>query len=173
MWFNKKTPEDSTPMYVLLGATRIVLGLIFLWAFFDKVFGLGFATKAGKAWVDGVSPTTGFLKFGSNPDGPFHALFVSMAGSPVVDWLFMLGLLFIGTTMLVGILVRLGGFSGALLVLLMWLALIPPANNPILDEHVVYLLLFLAFALTPSGHWIGLGDWWTKTKLVQRYPWLG
>ena len=40
---------------------RFAMGFIFLWAFFDKVFGLGFATTADKAWIRGGSPTTGFL----------------------------------------------------------------------------------------------------------------
>ena len=44
-------------------ALRLVMGFIFLWAFFDKVFGLGFATTTDKAWIYGMSPTTGFLSF--------------------------------------------------------------------------------------------------------------
>jgi uncharacterized membrane protein YphA (DoxX/SURF4 family) len=42
---------------------RLVLGFIFLWAFVDKVFGLGFATASSKAWIHGASPTAGFLMF--------------------------------------------------------------------------------------------------------------
>ena len=80
---------------------RIGLGWIFLWAFIDKVFGLGFATEAGKHWLTGASPTMGFLKFGTK--GPLAGVFQAMAGSPVVDWLFMLGLLLIGLALILGI----------------------------------------------------------------------
>jgi len=35
----------------ILGILRISFGLIFLWAFFDKLFGLGFATASDKSWI--------------------------------------------------------------------------------------------------------------------------
>src|SRR3712207_7355187 len=58
------TPAETTTAkatrYVLAGL-RLALGWIFLWAFVDKLFGLGFATKAENAWIDGGSPTQGFL----------------------------------------------------------------------------------------------------------------
>jgi len=68
---------------------RIFIGLIFLWAFFDKTFGLGFATNLENAWINGGSPTTGFLAHATN--GFFAPFFQSLAGSALVDWLFMLG----------------------------------------------------------------------------------
>ena len=40
---------------------RLAMGFIFLWAFFDKVFGLGFATTSEQAWINGGSPTSVFL----------------------------------------------------------------------------------------------------------------
>ncbi|MEU1639921.1 hypothetical protein ABZ440_44135, partial [Nonomuraea sp. NPDC005701] len=50
-----------TPVEYVWAVARIAIGWIFLWAFLDKTFGWGFATPAGKAWVAGGSPTTGFL----------------------------------------------------------------------------------------------------------------
>ena len=50
---------------LIWGILRLALGWIFLWAFLDKVFGLGFATTPEKSWINGVSPTYGFLKFGT------------------------------------------------------------------------------------------------------------
>ncbi len=73
----------------ILSLLRIGLGWIFLWGFIDKLFGLGFATKAEDAWLLGGSPTFGFLNFGTK--GPFMELYKSLAGNAVVDWLFMLG----------------------------------------------------------------------------------
>ena len=49
------------PVDYVWAITRISIGWIFLWAFLDKTFGWGFATPAGKAWISGGSPTTGFL----------------------------------------------------------------------------------------------------------------
>src|SRR3989344_6173071 len=77
---------------------RLVMAFIFLWAFFDKLLGLGFATPGERAWVNGGSPTTGFLS--NAVQGPFADIFRSLAGVGIVDWLFMLGLLFVGMTLL-------------------------------------------------------------------------
>ena len=71
---------------------RFIMAFIFLWAFFDKTFGLGFATPTERAWIHGGSPTFGFLT--NAVKGPFVDLFHSLARIGAVDWLFMLGLLF-------------------------------------------------------------------------------
>ena len=40
----------------MLAGLRIALGWVFLWAFLDKLFGLGFATAAENAWINGGCP---------------------------------------------------------------------------------------------------------------------
>lgn len=124
---------------------RLVMGFLFLWAFFDKVFGLGFATKAGKAWVNGVSPTSGFLSFATK--GPFVKFFHSLSGVAAVDWIFMLGLLFVGLSLVFNKYVKWGCLAGSLMFLLMYLSLLPPVNNPIVDEHIIYILVLALIAL--------------------------
>ena len=123
---------------------RYVMSFIFLWAFFDKVFGLGFATTTEKAWIQGGSPTFGFLSFAVK--GPLADIFHSLAGLVIVDWLFMLGLLFTGLTLLFNKFVKWGCLAGSLMMLLMYLALLFPANNPIIDEHLVYILVLILLA---------------------------
>ena len=123
---------------------RIVLGLIFLWAFVDKLFGLGFATKSADSWLNGGSPTSGFLLHATK--GPFASIFKSLADVAVVDWLFMLGLLFVGVTLIINKYVTWGAIAGAAMLILMWLAVLPPANNPLLDDHIVYALVMALFA---------------------------
>ncbi len=123
---------------------RFAMSFIFLWAFFDKVFGLGFSTTADKAWIHGGSPTSGFLTFGVK--GPFVDIFHSLAGVAVVDWLFMLGLLFVGLTLVFNKFVKWGCLAGSLMMLLMYLALLLPANNPIIDEHIIYILVLILLA---------------------------
>ena len=154
------------------GLVRIGLGWIFLWAFIDKVFGLGFATKAENAWILGASPTEGFLKFGTS--GPLAPLFQTMAGSVVVDWLFMLGLFSVGVALLFGIAMRLAGYAGALMMLFIYLAsALPPEHNPILDDHIIYILVLIGFTFVPVGEWLGFGSSWSKSSLVRQFPWLG
>lgn len=153
-------------------AMRFALGCMFLWAFVDKLFGWGFATKPNQAWLAGGSPTSGFLN--NAVHGPFKEFFNSLAGKPIVDWLFMLALLGIGLAILLGIALKIAGWSGAVLMILMWLSLLPPTNHPFLDEHIVYALLFIGFAvsnLKPGRYW-GLGKWWSNTWVVRKYSFL-
>jgi len=153
---------------VIWSLLRIVLGLIFLWAFFDKLIGLGFATPPEKSWLLGNSPTTGFL---SNTKGIFAAVFQSLAGSALVDWLFMLGLLLLGISLTFGFALKLSGYSGALLMLLMWLAILPPTNNPILDDHVIYGLVLVGIAIVKPKRF-SFAKYWDKCSLVKKYKFL-
>ena len=153
-----------------LAATRIAVGFVFFWALLDKTFGLGFATKPEAAWVAGGSPTTGFLKFGVNPDSPFKDFFASLAGQAWVDWVFMLGLLGIGTALVLGIGLRLAAVAGTALLLMMWACLIPLENNPVIDEHIVYALILWAVAFG-RREW-SLVNWWLSHKAVKKQPWL-
>jgi len=130
---------------ILLASVRLSIGFIFLWAFFDKVFGLGFATTAEKAWINGVSPTLGFLKYGTR--GPLVDFYQSIAGNPIVDWLFMIGLLFVGVTLIINKYVKWGAIAGIAMLLLMYSALLLPENNPIIDDHVVYILILAYIAI--------------------------
>lgn len=125
----------------IVALLRISLGFIFLWAFADKTFGLGFATTSANAWINGGSPTYGFLTFATK--GPFADFFKSLAGNNFVDIVFMAGLLFVGVTMLFNRFVKWGSIAGFLMLVLMYLAVLLPENNPILDDHIVYALVFL------------------------------
>jgi thiosulfate dehydrogenase [quinone] large subunit len=155
-----------------LAGARITLGVIFFWAFLDKLFGLGFSTAADKSWLAGVSPTAGFLKFATA--GPLSTMFQSMAGQAWIDWLFMLGLALIGLALLLGIGIQIAGYAGALLVFLMFMAAIPfyapESHNPLVDEHIVYLFILLSFTQLKVGHWHGFGKAWSKTDWVKKYP---
>lgn len=130
---------------LLLKVLRVLMGFTFLWAFLDKTFGLGFATKPEAAWLHGGSPTTGFLTHAVK--GPFAQFFTSLAGVTAVDWLFMVGLLGIGLTLLLNKYVKWGAFCGVVMLVLMYLALLWPENNPLIDEHIVYAVLLGYIAL--------------------------
>lgn len=128
----------------LMSALRLSMGFIFFWAFLDKTFGFGFATSQSNAWINGGSPTTGFLT--NAVQGPFASFFSGLAGQFWVDWLFMLGLLFVGVTLIINRYVKWGSLAGAVMLLLMYLALLWPENNPLIDDHIVYALLLLYIA---------------------------
>ncbi|WP_092556716.1 hypothetical protein [Actinoplanes derwentensis] len=164
------TGRTATATRYLLAGIRIALGWIFLWAFLDKLFGLGRGTPAANAWLDGGSPTAGFL--GKAASGPFAGVYHSMAGNTVVDALFMTALLGIGTALILGIGMRLAAASGALLTVLMWTAVLPPETNPFMDDHLIYAAVLILLALLGAGTTWGLGRRWAATPLVRRNTWL-
>ncbi|MBE1583363.1 hypothetical protein ACFPOI_31560 [Nonomuraea angiospora] len=154
------------PVGYVWAIARISIGWIFLWAFLDKTFGWGLATPAERAWISGGSPTTGFLKgTGENALGGF---FGSLAGQPWVDWLFMAGLLGIGLALALGVGIRIAAVTGSLMLVLMWAAELPLANNPFMDEHIVYSVVLAGLALADAGTTLGLGN----LPIIRRNPYL-
>ncbi len=166
----KSNTSNYKHAWYALALTRILLGFVFLWAFLDKTFGLTFATAPEKAWLAGASPTTGFLKMGVNPDSPFAAFFNSLAGNPLVDWLFMLGLLGIGLALVLGVALRIAAAAGTVLLVMMWLALIPLENNPLIDDHIVYAAVL--WVVAAGRREFSLAKWWTNVDVVKRNKWL-
>jgi thiosulfate dehydrogenase [quinone] large subunit len=164
-----ETTAQKATRYLLAGL-RLALGWVFLWAFLDKLFGLGRATPAANAWIDGGSPTEGFL--GKAVSGPLEGVYHNIAGAAWADWLFMIGLAGIGIALLAGIGMRIAAATGALLLVLMWTAVLPPENNPFMDDHLVYAGVLIVLALTAAGNTLGLGRYWGRLPIVQRLPWL-
>src|SRR5215213_4726269 len=164
-----------------LAIFRVVLGVEFLWAFADKTFGFGYATPSARAWINGGSPTKGFLS--NVAVGPFESTFHAWAGAAWADWLFMAGLLGIGVALILGVGLRIAAVSGSLMMLGMWAAEWPldkltsagepsMSTNPIVDYHIIYALALIALAVTFAGNIWGLGKRWAKLPFVQRNRWL-
>ncbi|NUS15288.1 MAG: hypothetical protein HOY69_28480 [Streptomyces sp.] len=160
---------------------RVATGLVFLWAFLDKAFGWHYATGSGRGWVDGGSPTRGFLS--GVQAGPLQSFFHDIAGRGWADALFMLGLLGIGAALVGGVALRVTAVAGTVLMALMWAAEWPPAqhlstgapsgsSNPLVDYHVVYAVAMVLFAATYAGNTWGLGRIWARVPLVRDRRWL-
>jgi thiosulfate dehydrogenase [quinone] large subunit len=164
----------------VLAVARIAIGFTFVWAFVDKLFGLGFATPSSRAWINGGTPAQGFIK---GIDGPFHDVYQIVA-NPFGDWLFMAGLLGIGVAMITGAGLRIAAAAGTLLMLFMFLAEWPTATtvvdgkvvsgstNPIVDSHWHEALLLIISAVTLAGDTWGIGKWWGNLGFVKRHGWL-
>ncbi len=173
------TPVAGNPSRAAkaFAATRIGIGLIFLWAFIDKLLALGFTTGrledgtidylGDAAWVNGGSPTSGFLEFGTA--GPFAGFFQSFAGAAWADWAFMLGLVAIGIALTFGVAMRLGTIGAVAMLMLMWAAVLPPEHHPFLDDHVIYSIALIGLYYAASDRTWGLGTWY-EDKIGSRWP---
>ncbi|MFE0640585.1 hypothetical protein ACFW2Y_03010 [Streptomyces sp. NPDC058877] len=173
--------DTHTAQAYALASLRILTGFVFLWAFLDKTFGLGYATASGKGWIDGGSPTKGFLS--SVAAGPMESTFHAWAGHAWTDWLFMLGLFGIGAALMAGVALRPAAGAGAVMMALMWIAEWPPARhlsdgspsmstNPFADYHVIYAAALIALAAAGTGATWGLGRLWARLPVVRDHTWL-
>jgi len=164
-----KVQISGLPKEQYIGAAvRLALAWTFIWAFLDKLLGLGYSTSSEAAWINGGSPTAGFLTYAT--DGPLAGFYQDLSGSTTVDVLFMMALLAIGIALMLGIGMRIAAIAGSALMLLMWSSRLPPENNPIVDDHIVYLLVIIFLAMVGAGRWLGLGSWWSELPLVKRFP---
>ncbi|MDJ1642732.1 hypothetical protein [Streptomyces pakalii] len=160
---------------------RFLTALTFLWAFLDKAFGWGYATPAERAWVEGGSPTQGFLS--GVAVGPLESTFHAWAGQGWADWMFMLGLLGVGAALAAGVALRPAAVAGTAMMALMWAAEWPPARhlsdgtpsmstNPLIDYHVLYAAVLVLLAVASAGRTWGLGRVWERLPLVRGRRWL-
>jgi thiosulfate dehydrogenase [quinone] large subunit len=163
------TTKTGTNTSRVIAVLRIAFGLTFFWAFVDKIFGLGYATPAGKGWLDGGNPTAGFLK---GAEGPFAGFYHSLVGDFWVTPLFMIGLAGIGLALILGVALRVAAVAGVVLYLMMWSAALPPTTNPVIDDHILGAITLIALALLAAGRTWGLADRWNDLGIVRRYPWL-
>ncbi len=164
-----------------LAVLRMTTGFVFLWAFLDKTFGLGYSTPSAKAWINGASPTKGFLS--SIDVGPFQSVSHAIAGTWWANGLFMVGMFAVGVALLAGVGLRVAAVAGGLIMMMMWFAEFPLAQhtstgaasgstNPVTDYHLIYTVVLIGLAAAYAGHTWGLGRLWAKLPFVQRNRWL-
>lgn len=154
---------------ISLIALRFFLGFIFLWAFLDKTFGFGFSTPKNRAWINGGSPTRGYL---GNVQGLLADFFHNISDSSIVAWLFMLGLLGVGLALVLGIGMRIAVISGSLMMFFIYLSQLPLKTNPFVDQHLIYILILWLLLFFRADNYFGLGRWWSKLKFIKQNSWL-
>jgi len=78
--------------------------------------------------------------------------------------------------LILGVGMRIAAWSGALLLALMYLAIFPMkekgANNPLIDDHIIYGLTLLALAWALPNQRLSLAGWWSGLDVVKKNPWL-
>ena len=154
-WFDALPDRLETvvvmPFTLLL---RLTMGWIFIWSGFDKLLNdfsaAGFLTNATQG------------PFG----GWFQDLGTNQTALDIINPLVIWGQILIGITLTFGIFTRGGLFWAAVMMLLFYLAQLPPANNPFMDEHLVYIIVFALLGALGAGRILGLDAW------VERLPWV-
>jgi len=184
----------STLGWTFLSLTRIGIGFVFLWAFLDKLLGLGFHTcrndetgaievLCDSAWLKGGHITEGYLKsaageFGGEPAGLYGEMFAgwgdfAIGGFRPLDWLFMLGLAGVGVALVLGIGTKIAAWSAVGLLGLMYVAHFDNTNNPVIDDHIVYALASVGVVYVElQRQVVGLGRWWREVPFVKQNAWL-
>ena len=164
----KSKPVRGNSIWYTIAIARLLLSFTFLWAFFDKLYGLNHATKSAQAWLHGGSPTEGYLRA---TQGPFAGVFHALAGQTWVDWVFLIGLAGIGLALLIGVAVRIAVVTGTLLLAMMWAASLPLHANPAIDEHVLYIVLLWIIFFGYPNQVLSLGSWWRGSLARWRWLW--
>jgi thiosulfate dehydrogenase [quinone] large subunit len=65
---------------------------------------------------------------------------------------------------------RLAFYGGAVLNLIFWTTVLPPEFNPLIDEHIIYIGVLFILERMKAGDHLGLGEQWSETSLVKRFP---
>ncbi len=142
---------------VVLGL-RLTMGWIFVWAGFDKLI-RGFSAE-------------GFLVHATK--GPFSGMFQSItdnaAALTAVEQLVIWGEILIGVALIFGVLTRFAALWGAAMMLLFYLAQLPPAHNPFMEYYLIYVLVLAALGTLGAGRILGLDAVIGRHPLVQKIP---
>ncbi len=178
--------RQSRALHRVLGALRLLVGFEFLWAFFDKAFGLGFATEKADAWVNGGNPTAGALWFALK--GPFKGFYEGITGASAtfaadgtpltmvpphawVNYVYMGALLLIGLGLMTGVMTRLAAVGAIVWMAIFYTATaIWPDYNPFYDVHVLSIVVLVAIIIANAGLYLGLGKVWQRFEGVKKHP---
>ena len=178
--------RQSRALHKVLGALRLLIGFEFVWAFVDKMWGLGFATEKADAWVNGGNPTAGALWFGLK--GPFKGFYESITGASAtfaadgtplklvpphtwINYVYMGAMLLIGLGLMTGVMTRLAAIGGIAWMTIFYTATaIWPDYNPFYDEHILAIVVLVAIIIANAGAYIGLGKVWQRYEAVKKHP---
>jgi hypothetical protein len=65
-------------------------------------------------------------------------------------------MLALGLSLIFGLLVRFSSIVGIFVLALMYLAAIPPATNPFVDYHIIFILVLIGIFAANAGKYFGL-----------------
>lgn len=140
---------------VSLVLLRVSLGWLFLYAGATKIMN---PTWSAAGYLNGAKTFHGFYAWLASP---------SMIG--VTNFVNEWALALIGLLLIAGFLVRYASYAGAAMMFLYYLPILdfpyPNTHSYLVDEHIIYLVAFLALAAFDAGRVWGVD---ARVKLVGR-----
>lgn len=137
----------------ILLVTRVAIGWVFLYA--------GIAKIASGTWS-----AAGYLGAAKTFPGLFD-WFASPAILPFTNFLNEWGQVAIGISLILGLWSRIGGWAGAIMMLLYYFPILdfpyPDAHSYIVDSHIIYALLLAYIAESRTD------EIWSIRKLIKRW----
>lgn len=133
---------------------RLAMGWFFFYAGITKV-------------LDSTWSAAGYLESAKTLSGLYH-WFASAQNIGWVNFINEWGLTLIGISLIFGILVRWASLGGILLMTLYYLSILQfpyiAPHSLLVDEHIIYILVFLLFFASRAGQIWGLDSLWPKGK---------
>lgn len=110
----------------------------------------------------------------------FHFVYGPLATTslmPLINFCVSWGHLLIGLSLVSGLMVRVSGVFGIMLMLVYWTAHLnfPYVDTPLnflLDEHIVYAGVIVYLMSVHAGHVFGLDSWVEKLPVIEHNPFL-
>ena len=128
---------------------RIGMGVLFFWSGWIKII------DANWSAADYIASSKTFIDF--------YTWLLQPNILPIVNFLNEWGLTLIGAALILGVFVRLASFFGIIVMILYYLPSYP-TDHGLVDEHIIYSLVFLVFTAFGAGKILTLNNW-IQTRL--------
>lgn len=139
---------------------RISIGWLMFYAGITKLLNPAWSAAG---YLKGAKTFTGFYQFLTGTDI-----------LPLVNFLNEWGLVLIGTSLMLGVFVRLSSVLGAILMVLYYFPILqfpyPSPYSFIVDEHIIYAAALFLLASLRAGHVFGLEKWCSGLPLCSKFP---
>lgn len=126
------------------------------------IFYAGITKVLDPAWS-----AEGYLK-GAKTFSGFYEFMLNPSILPMVNFLNEWGLIIVGAALILGAFVRLSSFFGALLMFLYYLPILEfpyvGGHSFIVDDHIIYILVFAVLAAYNAGRVWGLDKWLFRSR---------
>lgn len=144
----------------ILAILRVTLGWLFLYAGVTKV-------------LDPAWSAEGYIR-GAKTFAPFFMWLAAPGRIAFINFINEWGLVLLGVSLIFGIAVRLSSWFGALLMVLYYLVVLDfPRIAPhsyLVDEHIIYALVLIYFALVRAGRVYGLETKCSNWPICRWFP---